>query len=218
MRKRQKALACQGFFIAYCRPFCEMAGETEGKMFNRISALKFVTVALFCGFAGAPVSADEKPRPKGAAVLTIAGKTAHWNRGAMVPERDSLMKQRDIRFERAMTFDSEMLASLPQHELRVVTPAGEGTYSGPLLADVLKASGAEAGKIRLLGLDGSDSELKPEEVAGQSWILALVVDGKPVGIGDFGPLWLMHKPNAGPAPSREEMERWVWSLFYIEVQ
>jgi hypothetical protein len=195
-----------------------MAGVTEGKMLDRITALKFITGALLCGLAGMSAFAEEKPLPKGAAVLTVAGKTTHWNRGAMVPERDNLMKQREIRFERAMTFDADMLASLPQHELRVVTPAGEGTFSGPLLADVLKASGAEGGKLRLLGLDGSDSELKPEEINGQSWILALVVDGKPVGIGDFGPLWLMHKPTSGPAPSREEMERWVWSLFYIEVQ
>jgi hypothetical protein len=186
-------------------------------MLDRMTALKFVTGAVLFGLAGVSAFAEEKPQPKGAAVLTVAGKTANWNRGAMAPERDSLMKQRDIRFERAMTFDSEMLASLPQHELRVVTPAGEGTYTGPLLADVLKASGAEAGKVRLLGLDGSDSELKPEDISGKSWILALVVDGKPVGIGDFGPLWLMHKPTAGNAPSREEMERWVWSVFYIEV-
>lgn len=186
-------------------------------MLDRITALKFIAGALLCGFAGMSAFADEKPQPKGAAVLTVAGKTAHWNRGAMAPERDSLMKQRDINFERAMTFDTEMLASLPQHELRVVTPVGEGTYSGPLLSEVLKASGAEASKIRLIGLDGSDSELKAEDINGKSWILALVIDGKPVGIGDFGPLWLMHKPVSGSTPSKEEMERWVWSVFYIEV-
>jgi hypothetical protein len=27
----------------------------------------------------------------------------------------------------------------------------------------------------------------------------------------------MHKPDSGKAPSKEEMERWVWSVFYIEV-
>jgi hypothetical protein len=181
-----------------------------------MSPLKLITAAMLC-VAAATAHADEKPLPKGSAVLTVAGKTANWNRGAMAPDRDNLMKQRDIRFERAMAFDGEMLAALPQHELKLVTPAGEGTYSGPLLVDVLKASGAEAGKVRLIGLDGSDAELKPEELNGSNWILALVVDGKPVGIGDFGPLWLMHKPATGETPSKEEMERWVWSVFYIEV-
>ena len=183
---------------------------------NRMSPLKLITAAMLCVAASA-VYAEEKPLPKGAAVLTVAGKTANWNRGAMAPDRDNLMKQRDIRFDRAMAFDWEMLAGLPQHELKVITPAGEGTYSGPLLADVLKASGAEAGKVRLLGLDGSDAELKSDELGQSNWILALFVDGKPVGIGDFGPLWLMHKPATGETPTKEEMERWVWSVFYIEV-
>ena len=98
-----------------------------------------------------------------------------------------------------------------------MTPAGEGTYSGPLLLDVLKASGAEAGKVRLVGLDGSDTELKATELADQNWILALVGQGKAAGIGEFGPLLLMHKPASGATPSHEEMERWVSSVFYIEV-
>jgi hypothetical protein len=186
-------------------------------MVRRITVLSIVAAAALGLTATASSFAEEKPTPSGSAMLTVAGKTAHWNRGAMAPERDSLMKQRNISFQRAMTFDSAMLGSLPQHELKVTTPAGEGTFAGPLLTDVLKASGAEAGKVRLIGLDGSDAELKPEELNDQNWILALVVDGKPVGIGDFGPLWLMHKPASGEAPSKEEMERWVWSVFYIEV-
>jgi hypothetical protein len=178
--------------------------------------MKVLSAALLC-VAATCAQAEEKPVPKGSAVLTVAGKTDNWNRGAMTPERDNLMKQRDVKFERAMTFDTAMLGALPQHELKVVTPMGEGTFTGPLLVDVLKASGATNGKVRLLGLDGSDAEIKPEELNGQNWILALIVDGKPVGIGDFGPLWLMHKPASGEAPTKDEMERWVWSVFYIEV-
>ncbi len=161
--------------------------------------------------------AEEKPRPSGAPVLTIAGKTAHWNRGAVTPDRDGSMTQRDVRFERAMTFDWAMLSGLPQQELRVITPAGDSSFKGPLLTDVLKASGAETGKIRLLGLDGSESELKPDELQNRNWILALVGDGKPTTMGEFGPLWLMHKPASGEIPSKDEMEHWVWSVFYIEV-
>jgi hypothetical protein len=179
--------------------------------------LTFFTTAAIAAVAALAAFAEEKPLPKGTPVLTVAGKTTHWNRGAMTPERDGPMQQRDIRFERAMAFDWAMLSGLPQHELRVVTPAGEGTYTGPLLADVLKASGAEGGKVRLLALDGSDIELKADELAKQNWILALVGDDKPVGMGEYGPLWLMHQPASGETPSREEMEHWVWSVFYIEV-
>lgn len=186
-------------------------------MSDRMTILKLFAAVTVAALFGGSAIAEEKPLPKGSAVLTVAGKTANWNRGAMAPERDNLMKQRAISFERAMAFDWEMLASLPQQDIRVVTPAGDGTYSGPLLADVLQATGATGGKVRLLGLDGSDTELKFDDVKAENWILALVANGKPVGIGDFGPLWLMRKPASGQAPSKEEMERWVWSVFYIEV-
>ena len=179
-----------------------------------------ISVVLAAAVLGAIVMgavAEEKPLPKGSPVLTIAGRTANWNRGAVVPERDGVLQQRQIRFERAMAFDWEMLSALPQHELRVVTPAGEGTYTGPLLVDVLKASGAEAGKVRLIGLDGSDTELKAEDLTDQNWILALVSQGKLAGFGEFGPLWLMHRPASGATPSHEEIERWIASVFYIEV-
>jgi hypothetical protein len=181
------------------------------------NVLKLAAALTLCGFANFAATAEEKPFPKGAAVLTVAGKTTNWNRGAMAPERDNLLKQRDIKFERAMAFDWDMLSGLPQHELKVVTPVGEGEYKGPLLTDVLKASGAEDGKVRLVSLDGSTTELDPKELKGENWVLTLSVDGKPVGIGDFGPVWLMHKPASGATPSKAEMDRWIWSVFYIEV-
>jgi hypothetical protein len=186
-------------------------------MFDRKMVKTLITATVICGLAGSLVLAEEKPAPKGSVVLTVGGKAANWNRGAMAPARDTLMKHHNISFERAMAFDLDTLSGLPQQELKVLTPAGNGSFQGPLLVDVLKASGANVGKIRLVSLDGSATELTPEDVTAHNWILTLAVDSKPVGIGDFGPLWLMHKPASGSTPSAEEMERWVWSVFYIEV-
>ena len=186
-------------------------------MVRMSDVLKVAAALAICGFAATAGMAEEKPLPKGSAVLTVAGKTANWNRGAMMPERDNLMNKRDIKFERAMVFDWDTLAGLPQHELKVVTPVGEGAFKGPLLTDVLKASGADDGKVRLVAIDGTSTELNAKDLTGENWILTLSVDGKPVGIGDFGPLWLMHQPASGVTPSREEMDHWIWSVFYIEV-
>lgn len=185
-------------------------------MVNRMRVLTIIAAAAF-GFAATAVIAEEKPLPKGEALLTVAGKTQHWNRGAVAAERDAPMKKHEIHFDRAMAFDKDMLSGLPQHELRVVTPAGDGTFTGPLLADVLAASGAEAGKVRLIGLDGSDTELKADELKSQNWILALMGTGKAASDAAFGPIWLIHKPAGGEAPSPKEMEHWVSSVFYIEV-
>jgi len=187
-------------------------------MFDRLTVSKALAVAaLLCGFGPVAGLAGEKAMPKGSVVLTIAGKTTDWNRGAMAPARDSLLKHHKISFERAMAFDWDTLAALPQQELRVVTPAGDGSFSGPLLKDVLSASGADKGTVRVVALDGSTTDLTPQDLLSQDWMLTLAVDSRPVGIGDFGPLWLMHKPASGTTPSQAEIERWVWSVFYIEV-
>jgi len=166
--------------------------------------------------AGA-VAASEVPPAKGSVVLTVAGKVENWNRGAMAPERDNLLNHHKISFDKAMTFDADMLSALPVHELRVTAAGAETTFGGPLLADVLKSAGAGFGAVKLIALDGTAVELSAEDVKNRNWILALLVNGVKVGIGDFGPLWLLHKPDKDDAPSKEELQSWVSSVFYIEV-
>ena len=172
--------------------------------------------AATAAFAGAGV-ASEVPAAKGSVVLTVAGKVENWNRGAMAPERDNLLNHHKISFDKAMTFDADMLAALPVHELRVTATGAETTFGGPLLSDVLKSAGAGSSGVKLVALDGTAVELSAEDVKNRNWILALLVNGAKVGIGDFGPLWLMHKPGQGDAPSKEELQSWVSSVFYIEV-
>jgi hypothetical protein len=197
-------------------------------MIHQIRILKLATTAALIGCIGIGASfADEKPGAQGSVILTVAGKVTNWNRGPMVPGRDNLFNQNNIRFEKAMAFDVTMLAGLPAQELQLSGEGkggngGEGlligsTFSGPTLADVLKASGAEGAKVRLTSLDGSTVDLSAEEIKQYNWMLALSVDGKPVGIGDFGPLWLLHKPASGSTPTKEDLQHWVWSVFYIEV-
>ena len=167
-------------------------------------------------FAG-PGAASEVPAAKGSVVLTVAGKVENWNRGAMAPERDNLLNHHKISFNKAMAFDADMLSALPVHELRVTATGAETTFGGPLLVDVLKSAGANGGGVKLMALDGTAVELSAEDVKSRNWMLALLVNGVKVGIGDFGPLWLMHKPGQGDAPSKEELQSWVSSVFYIEV-
>jgi hypothetical protein len=170
------------------------------------------TTAAFAGLC----AASEVPPAKGSVVLTVAGKVENWNRGAMAPERDNLLNHHKISFNKAMTFDADMLSALPVHELRVNAAGADTTFGGPLLSDVLKSAGGIGG-VKLMALDGSVVELSAEDVKNRNWILALLVNGVKVGIGDFGPLWLLHKPDKGDAPSKEELQSWVSSVFYIEV-
>jgi hypothetical protein len=173
-------------------------------------------MAATAAFGGA-CAASEVPAAKGSVVLTVAGKVENWNRGPMAPDRDNLLNHHKISFDKAMTFDADMLAALPLHELRVTAAGAETIFGGPLLADVLKSASVGSGDVKLMALDGTVVELSAEEVKNRNWILALLVNGIKAGIGDFGPLWLLHKPDRGDAPSKEELQSWVSSVFYIEV-
>lgn len=185
-------------------------------MIQQFRILSIASMFALAAAVAVPAMADEKPAPQGSVILTVAGKVTNWNRGAMAPARDTLLNQHKITFEKAMAFDATMLGSLPAQELRLTTPAGDGAFGGPSLADVLKAVGAEGAGVRLVSLDGSSVDLSAADIKDHNWMLALSVDGKPVGIGDFGPLWLLHKPASGITPTKEELQRWVWSVFYIE--
>lgn len=161
--------------------------------------------------------AEEKPAPNGGVIVTLGGKVAHWNRGAATADADAVFKEHKISFDKAMALDVATFNALPMHELNVSTPGGDSTFAGPLLADVLRAAGAEVGSVKLTARDGSVVDLTAEDVKTREWILAHLVDGKPVTGGDFGPLWLMHKPGSGETPSKDELQSWVSSVFYIEV-
>lgn len=210
------------FIVARIHAFCDIAVRGDIAMLLKSRIWKCAIATLLVAGCVTTAAAEEKPAAQGSVVLTVAGKVVHWNRGAMAPERDNVLNQHNVKFDKAMAFDGTMLAGLPLHELRLSADGGDaafagGTFSGPALADVLKASGVENAKIRLMSIDGSTVELSAEDIKAHNWILATTVDGKPVGTGDFGPMLLMHAPVSGAAPTKDDLQHWVWSVFYIEV-
>ena len=85
-----------------------------------------------------------------------------------------------------------------------------------MLSTVLKIAKAEKTTISLVALDGYAAELDAALQSSHKWILALAMDGRPLGIGGRGPLWLARDTGGGKA-GEEELMKWVWSVFYIEV-
>lgn len=165
------------------------------------------------------VMARSAAPPKGAVILTVAGDIAHSNRGALDPKRDGFLKFHEIEFDKAFTFDRAMLEDFPLNEIRAQPPqySAPATFRGPLLRDVVKALGGEGAAIQTRALDGFAVDLSPEDLAAKDWTLVLSADGRPFGIGDKGPLWLMHSPSAVKV-SEEEEQRWPWALFFIQVK
>lgn len=154
-------------------------------------------------------------------LLTVSGEIDNTNREAFDPFFDGFLKFHDKTFDKAHSFDWKTLAALPQKTIKVNADTEDWprplTMEGPLLKDVLVAAGAKGDSATLYALDGFGFEMDADKMAAHEWVLAMKVDGKPLGIGGLGPLWLVYDTGGAKAPEEEE-RGWVWSVFHIEVE
>ena len=59
-------------------------------------------------------------------------------------------------------------------------------------------------------------EISAEELSARNWIAALERNGRPLDIGGLGPLWIVYAVP-GNSVSEEDVARWPWAVFFIEV-
>lgn len=180
-------------------------------------------VSLIAGliFAfGVMVSGQTAATAGGPAQLTVVGKIDKSNRSRFEPFSDAFFKFREKEFSNAFEFTYADLAALPQVTVNAKAEEWPAAISatGPALADVMKAAGvAPDAKLSFVALDGYTIDLEVTDRRAQDWILAISIDGKPIGIGGRGPAWLMHD-TAGETVGSDVEGRWVWSVFVIAVE
>jgi hypothetical protein len=101
---------------------------------------------------------------------------------------------------------------------RTFWPDDDGTYEGPLLAEVLKRAGIEnTESIRIRARDGF-SQIMPRQ-DWQKWpvLLATRRDGKPMSPRAKGPLRVIYPRDMAPELSDPVYRlRWVWLVESIE--
>jgi hypothetical protein len=177
-----------------------------------------VAVIAVLGVSSTSAAAEE-PAPKEMVLLTVSGLVGESNRGALDAKKDSLLAAQKIDFAKAFAFDRAMLLALPQGTVTATTQelGKPAVFKGPLLREVLGRIEAAKTKISFVAINGFSGWLLPEDVDGSDWILALEVDGVPLGIGQQGPLWLINTRAAGQKPGADGRGRWVWGVFYIRV-
>ena len=179
-------------------------------------------VAVIIFFAAMPRNAAQSQSSDSPVVLTIAGDIENTNRGKFDPFRDGFLKYHEKEFTKAFEITRARLLALPQMDIsiRAETEAWKGRpavqLSGPKLSDVLDLAGAGGKPVTLYALDGYGAQFSVEKLSSQPWVLALTADGRPLGIGDRGPLWVAYATRDKPA-TEDEVALWVWSVFYIEV-
>ena len=50
------------------------------------------------------------------------------------------------------------------------------------------------------------------------WVLATRTDGRALGIGERGPLWLVFDPLGERPATKDESSMWPWAVFLIQCE
>jgi hypothetical protein len=156
---------------------------------------------------------------KGLVILTIAGLAGAPNRKPFDAKRDPFFDHNSLNFQNARTFSSSDLSALPQRTVQANVYGSDIVAKGPSLHDVLAAASPldTAKTARLSALDSYAAEILMADIQNQQWVLAMEADGEPFAIGNFGPLYAMRQLPAGEQKTEEESNKWVHSIYYIEL-
>lgn len=179
-----------------------------------------VFLALLALTIASPAIAADLDAPGGAVVLTIAGNINATNRAEFDPRRDKFIGFHERKFMKAAEFDRAMLEEIGMEEAVIDFEDWEGPirFQGPRLTDVLKEAGWSGdGQITTLALDGFGTKISSQDISAHNWILATRGNGKPFGIGQRGPLWLVFDPPGNRKADKKEEGQWPWAIFMIEV-
>lgn len=117
-------------------------------------------------------------------------------------------------------FDDARLAALPQVTFSTTTlwtPRPQ-TFEGPPLAAVLEAAGAGAGAIEALAANDYRAQMDRALIGPDAPIVARRIDGRPFGLRQRGPLWIMFPFDDEPAFRQESVYlQCVWQLIALTV-
>lgn len=179
----------------------------------RALTLAGVTAVLLAGSI-VPVLAE------GPVLLTVTGGVSAPNRGPLDPSYDKLFTFNDVTFDKAHEFDLAALQALPQEKVRTDFPKGgkETEFSGPALKDVLAAAGATGQTVTIQAMDGYAVEIPLADMVAKGAVVALSRDGRPFGIGNFGPTQIVFPRGERSDLSDMPDDWWIWQIYRIDVQ
>jgi hypothetical protein len=184
-------------------------------------------LAATAGIAALPTVEAASPVVRGPSLLTVVGNISRTNRGALDPAFDQMMKKQGMKFEKAYAFDFTALSLLHAVTIKPTLEYDKKphTLSGPLLADVLAATGAtvdDKTKLVLRAVDGYAVIVSVADARKYRTIIATQLDGKPLPLGGLGPLWAVYDADSfadmAAKPISDRFAQCPWGLYSVEVQ
>ncbi|MFM0242155.1 putative pterin-binding protein [Paraburkholderia phytofirmans] len=130
---------------------------------------------------------------------------AAWNAQAQpAPEPLSLDVQGKIgkttdAANKTYHFTEAQLLALPVHSITTSTTwTPRSTFTGPLLADILKTVGATGSQVEIHTLDDYTYTIPVSDCDRYGVVVAYSMNGRRLKISDFGPLFLIYPRDAFP--------------------
>lgn len=159
--------------------------------------IKFLFAAVML-LAATPGRADQP-----SALLTISGEITAPNQGDM------------------LVLDAAALDALPQVTIETETPWTEGrtVFSGVSLGAVLELAGAQGTIIHAIALNDYAVDIPLSDAADRHIIIARSMNGAPLRVRDFGPLWIVYPLSENPDYRNEATHsKMIWQLNRIEIR
>lgn len=192
--------------------------------------LKASAAASSACIAALPTASQAQGAPKtarGPVLLTVSGAIGRGNRAAFDPALDQMMAKQGIRFDKAHAFDFAALMVLPAVTIKPTLEYDQRrhTLRGPLLVDVVKATGARLGDKSMLSIravDGYTAQVAAAEITRLRFLVATHMDAQPLALGGLGPLWTVFDADkfadVAAKPVNERFAACPWAAFHIEVR
>jgi hypothetical protein len=197
---------------------------------NKRDLLRAAVAGAAAGLGPAALASRAQNAPSAAAgpvLLTVGGRIGAGNRGPTDHALDQMMVKQKISFARAQAFDFAALAALPAVAIdpTLEYDARRHSLRGPLLVDVVKASGAsldDRTALLVRAVDGYAVLISVPQAVKRRFIVATHLDGRPMTLGGLGPLWTVYEPDGFPdmasKPLAERFALCPWATYYIEVR
>ena len=156
----------------------------------------------------------------GTTLLTITGKITNTNREPFDDFADAYFGAQEVEFKDAFELDQKSLEALGTTRHLVSYPdwPKRFEFEGPLLRDVLAAAGAKGSTLIVRALDGYAPEIPVADTEKYPVILALKRDGKYLGLGGYGPIWVIYPRDDYDELKDEDDSKFVWAVYHIEVR
>ncbi|MBP0591563.1 molybdopterin-dependent oxidoreductase [Paraburkholderia sp. LEh10] len=112
-------------------------------------------------------------------------------------------------------FSEAQILALPVHTISTSTTwTAKSTFTGPLLADILKTVGAYGDQIEIHTLDDYTYTIPVSDTSRYGVIVAYSMNGERLQVSDFGPLFLIYPRDQFPGElaGASADAKFVWQI------